>query len=134
MAATTVTSRTVGTHINSVPTRQAKASIDRNQPEIPVDPACVDFDVSLVFDTLAEVGVDDKEAGYWMGKDKATVSRMKHGIQPLPMDALWRLPDRFWAKFHPRIGEAKGLTERHLLKVRAARIAELVTLLLEGVA
>ena len=103
----TLPSRTVGTHVNSVPTRQAKASIDRNPPPTSDAIAVIDFNVSLVFDVLAEVNIDDKEAGYWMAKDKATVSRMKHGLQPMPIDALWRLPDRFWSVFHARIAEAR---------------------------
>lgn len=127
----TLPSRTVETPLNSVSPRPAKASIECNRPQPSGDSKPDEFDVSLVFDTLAEVGIDDKEAGYWMGKDKATVSRMKHGLQPLPLEAVWRLPDRFWAKFHPRIAEAKGITERHLLKVRKARMLELVSLIVE---
>ena len=69
-----------------------------------------------------------------MALDPGNLSRMKTGQMRLPFDAVWRLPDRFWSEFADRIGEAKGLTERHVLKVKAARIAELVKLLLEGVA
>lgn len=117
----------------SLSPKPAKASMDLNRPDSSA-PAALPCDVvSLVFQCLAAVGLSEKEAAYTMALDPASLSRMKTGQQRLPIDAVWRLPDRFWAEFADRIGEAKNLTERHLLKVRAARIAELVKLLLEGV-
>lgn len=122
------------THRDSLRPRPAKAVIERNTAEdvdgFEPNGQCV----SLVFECIGAIGLSDKEAAYTMAMTPANLSRIKSGQQRLPFDAIWRLPDRFWVEFRDRIGEAKGLTERHLLKVRNARIAELVKLLLEGVA
>lgn len=122
------------THRDSLRPKPAKAVIDRNSPDdiegFEPNAECV----SLVFECIAAAGLSDKEAAYTMAMTPANLSRIKSGQQRLPFDALWRLPARFWSEFQERVGEEKGLTERHLLKVRAERVAELVKLLLEGVA
>ncbi len=132
--AATVPSRTPSSQFNTLAPKPAKASIAINRQSESAPIQADDVPVAMVFHALAAIGMSDKEAAYTMAMDPAQLSRIKTGQARMPFDAIWRLPDLFWSEFADRIGEAKGLSERHLLKVRAARIAELVKLLLEGVA
>lgn len=132
--ANTVPSRTVSTPLNTLVPRQAKASIGINRSHSSASDEASDFSVSLVFETLAEIGMSDKEAAYTMAMDPAQLSRVKTGQARLPIDALWRLPDRFWLAFNRRVDSAKGINPVNEVRLRAARIGELVRLLVEGVA
>jgi hypothetical protein len=98
----------------------ASASIEEGSPA-----------VSLFFETLAEIGMSEKEAAYTMAMDPAQVSRVKSGQARLPFDAVWRMPDQFWSVFAGKLTVAKGLCERTAREMKAARVAELVRLLLE---
>lgn len=109
----------------------AKASIAVNRPTDSAPIEVSNAAVSLVFETLASIGMSDKEAAYTMAMDPAQLSRVKTGQARLPFDAIWRLPDRFWAAFAARIGQEKGLTEESARSLKAARIGELVRLLVE---
>jgi hypothetical protein len=130
--AATVPSRAASTHLNSIERRCAKASIDANRPPASAPIACSDDAVSLVFDALAEIGMSEKEAAFEMGLDPADLSRIKGRQRRLPIDALWRLPDRFWFAFRDRVDAARGLTRDNAKRIRAARIGELVSLLVEA--
>jgi hypothetical protein len=134
MTVMTVPSRTASTHLNSLAPRPAKASIAINRPQESASSDCSDTAVSLVFEALAEIGMADKEAAYAMAMDPAQLSRVKSGQARLPIDALWRLPDRFWFAFRGRVDAARHLTTDSARQARAARIGELVRLLVEDVA
>lgn len=90
--------------------------------------------VSLFFDTVAAIGMSDKEAAYTMAMDPAQLSRVKGGQARLPFDAIWRLDARFWLAFRDRIDAAKQLTNENRRAVKRARIVEVIGLLLEEVA
>lgn len=139
--ANTVPSRTSSTLVNShddarlaIEPRCAKASIVCNRQSESAPIACSDDAISLVFETLAEIGMSDKEAAYEMAMDPAQLSRVKTRQARLPIDALWRLPDRFWFAFRGRVDAARGLSVESARRARVARIRELVALLIEEVA
>jgi hypothetical protein len=129
--ATIVAKAQQSTHLNSIAPRMAKASIVVNRSEASAEIADSDAAVSLVFECIASVGMSDKEAAYTMAMDPAQLARVKTKQARLPIDALWRMPDAFWLEFRRRVDEAKGLSEEHARSVRAARIAELIRLLVE---
>lgn len=104
----------------------AKASIDVKSPGFVEDDA-----VSLFFQTLADIGMSDKEAAYTMALDPAQLSRVKSHQARLPFDAIWRLPNRFWVAFNDRIAAARQLTPENQRDERKKRIVELVSLLLQ---
>lgn len=118
--------------LNSIEPRMAKASMDVNRAQTSLDFDLGDQAVSLFFDTLAAIAMPEKEAAYQMALDPATLSRIKNRQQKLPFEAMWRMPDRFWIEFSARINAAKALTAENANKVRAARIGELVRLLVEA--
>ena len=101
----------------------ARASIEVHSAETTV--------ISLVCDTLHAIGMSDKEACLHMGFDASQFSRVKRGEARIPLEALWRLPDHFWLEFRRRVDAAKRLTAENERAVRAARIGELVRLLVE---
>lgn len=109
--------------LEGIAVRCAKASIAINSPG--------DVAVLLVFETLAAIGVSQKEAAITMGIDESQLSRIKRGEARLPVDALWRLSDVFWAEFRRRVDAAKGLTDEHEEQVYAEQVGALVTLLLK---
>jgi hypothetical protein len=109
----------------------AKASIPINTPVGHDDPTLADDAVSLFFAALADCGMSDKLAAYTMAMDPAHLSRVKSHQARLPLDAIWRLPVAFWLAFRLRIDTAKGLSPENARLVRAQRIGELVTLLLQ---
>ncbi len=109
----------------------AKASIDVNRSANTDAPVDADDAVSLFFETLAEVGMTEKEAAYTMALDPGQLSRVKNRQARLPFDAMWRLPASFWFAFRQQIEVAKHLSDENRRAVRAARIAELVKLLIE---
>lgn len=109
----------------------AKASIAINSSANDAMTELSDDAVSLFFETLAEVGMTEKEAAYTMRLDPAQLSRVKTRQARLPFDAMWHLPNAFWFAFRCQIDLAKNLNEQNLKAVRAARIAELVKLLIE---
>lgn len=112
----------------------AKASIAVNRDDSSQFSAKDTEAIAIVFASIAAVGMSDKEAAYDMAMDPAQLSRIKSGQGRLPFDALWRLPDRFWSEFADRIEAAKGLGHADIKRIRAARISELVRLLVEEVA
>lgn len=112
----------------------AKASIAVNSSANQPDTFTEDDAVSLFFETLAEVGMTEKEAAYTMALDPGQLSRVKSRQARLPFDAMWRLPATFWFAFRHQIEVAKHLNERNEKALRAARIGELVKLLIEEVA
>jgi hypothetical protein len=109
----------------------AKASIAINSSDESQETSLADDALSLFFAALADVGMSDKEAAYTMAMDPAQLSRVKNGAARLPFDAMWRLPSSFWIAFRARLDAAKHLTETHAREVKAARIGELVRLLVE---
>lgn len=122
------------THFNSIDRRPAKASIRVNPLETRGVFGLTDEAVSLVLESLAAIGLSDKAACIDMGFDPGQFSRVKRGDARLPLDALWRLPDEFWSEFTARAMRARGLCEQTQREQRAARIAELVRLLVQEVA
>jgi hypothetical protein len=127
-------SRSVARTVDSTPLhtldlRMAKASIPVHQQESSGEPAMPQDAVSLVLETLAAIGMSDKEACIHMGYDASLFSKVKRGDARLPWDALWKLPDLFWVEFHQRIAVARRITEQSKLDLQAARISELVYLL-----
>lgn len=113
------------TPLNSIALQMAKASSVVNS----------DADViALFFDTLAACGLSPKEAAYTMAMDPAQLSRVKAGTARLPIDAMWRLPDRFWLAFRDGIDAAKGLTPENRRAIQRARLIEVITLMLSEVA
>jgi antitoxin component HigA of HigAB toxin-antitoxin module len=130
--ASSVPSRTSSMPLQSLDLQMAKASIDVHSPESAAQPSASADAVSLVVDTLRQIGMSDKEACYCMGFDPSQFSRVKEGRARLPLDALWRLPDRFWFAFRDRVDAARGLTRDNAKRIRAARIGELVSLLVEA--
>lgn len=120
--------------LNSVATRMAKSSIAVNRPETSAQMACAPDVVSLVFESIAAVGMSDKEAAYAMAMDTAQLSRIKNGQGRMPVDAIWRLPDLFWFEFRRRVDEQKHLSADSAKQARVARIRELVGLLVEEAA
>lgn len=111
--------------------RMAKASMPVHSGEN-ADEQTVSADVvSLVVETLQSIGMSDKEACILMAFDQSQYSRVKRNEARLPIDALWRLPAHFWSEFARRAGEAKGITAVSERRAKAARIGELVRLLVE---
>lgn len=129
-----VAKRLASTPLNSIEPRPAKASIDVNRQETSGDIQSQADAVSLFFETIAAIGMSDKEAAYYMAMDAAQLSRIKTRQARLPFDAMWRMPDHFWAEFADRIEQARGLSDVAVKRVKAARISELVRLLVEDVA
>ena len=117
--------------LNSIAPAMAKASIEINRQHSSASPSQHVSPVSLVFETFAEMGMSDKEAAYEMAMDPAQLSRVKSGQAKLPFDAVWRLSDLWWAKFSDRVARERGLSEECERSAKAARIAELLRLLLE---
>ena len=115
------------TRINSIPLEMAKSAIERNPIE---ESTLADDAVSLFFETLTEIGMSEKEAALTMQVQPSHLSRVKSGEARLPFEAMWRLPNSFWFAFRYQIDVAKGLTAENQQAVRAARIAELVRLLI----
>jgi transcriptional regulator with XRE-family HTH domain len=111
--------------------RCAKASIGINRGGSDVVRADA---VGLVFEALGKCGVLSKQAAVDMGLDPATLSRIKSGQARLSVDALWKLPDAFWAEFIDLIKAARNLSEDRERELKAARIGELMRLLVEQVA
>lgn len=130
----TVRDRSASTLLNTLELKPAKASIAINSEGSGPNPAEPADPVSLFFETLAAVGLSDKEAAYTMAMDPAQLSRVRNGQARLPFDAMWRLPDIFWLELRNRIETAKSLGAEHAHAIRAARIGELVRLLVEDVA
>lgn len=62
---------------------------------------------------------------------QATPPHAKTGQGRLTLDALWRLPSDFWVCFEVRINATKQLTQESQREMKAARIGELVRLILE---
>lgn len=129
-----VPSRAQSTPLHSMDLRMAKGSIPVHQSETSADLGVSADWLSLVLATLRDIGMSDKEACIHMDYDASLFSKVKRGDARLPFDALWRLPDRFWAEFQPRVMEARKLTEESKRAMKAARISELVRLLIEEVA
>lgn len=119
----------MNTKLNTVPVQMARASIPINSPVGADETTLRDDAVSLFFETLAAIGMSDKEAAYTMAMDPAQLSRVKSGQARLPFDAIWRLPNRFWVTFRGRIDEARGINPATEKEVFAQRLGELVTLL-----
>jgi len=129
--ARTVSKPSPSTLLSTVEPRMAKASIAVNSAESPNDFAFIADPVSLFFETIAVIGMSEKEAAYTMAMDPAQLSRVKSGQARLPFDAMWRLPATFWVELRNRIEMAKGLNPARVRELRAARIGELVKLLVE---
>lgn len=119
------------TPVQTLDLRMAKGSIPLHRAENAGSLGPAADGVSLILETLADIGMSDKEACIHMEYDAPLFSKVKQGRARLPFDALWLLPDRFWIPFHRRIAVARGLTEESRAEIRAARIAELVRLILE---
>lgn len=117
--------------LNSLDRRPAKASIAINSPEITGADVVRGEAVSLVFEAIAAIGMSEKEAAYTMAIDPATLSRVKSQQARLSIDALFRMPDRFWFAFWDRLRDARGLSRERERAQRAERIGELVRLLIE---
>jgi hypothetical protein len=128
----TVAKAAQSTPFHSLEPRMAKASIPVNRSETSEDSAPDGAAVSLVLETLGAIGMSDKEACLCMEFDASTFSKVKAGTKRLPFDALWKLPDSFWAEFHDRIARAKQLTPETKRQTNAALIGELVRRLVEG--
>lgn len=111
--------------------QMVRASVPVNSPINRDDPTLHDDAVSLFFAALADCGMSDKAAAYTMALDPAQLSRVKSRHARLPFDAMWRLPSGFWLAFRARLDDAKQLTDAHARDVKAARIGELVKLLVE---
>jgi hypothetical protein len=111
--------------------RCAKASIGVNSRVVSAPIETPDDVTGLVFAAIADAGLSDKAAALTMGLDPAQLSRAKSGQARLPVDALWRLPDAFWFAFRERVDAARQLSEDRQRDAKAARISELVRLLLE---
>lgn len=90
--------------------------------------------VSLVFESIAAIGMSEKEAAHTMALDPATLSRIKTGQGRLSIESLWRMPDRFWFEFWQRIGRARGMSTEQERQENAALIGELVRKLVERIA
>lgn len=132
--ASTVRDGAPSTLLNTLELKPAKASIAIKSGENPIDSMDAADPVSLFFEAIAAIGMSDKEAAYTMAMDPAQLSRVKSKQARLPFDAMWRLPAAFWIELRSRIEAAKGLSTEHARGVRAARIGELVKLLVEDVA
>lgn len=131
---TSVTNHPSSTPLNSLAPRMAKVSTDVNR-QAGVAESTDGLDVvSLFFETLAACGFSEKEAAYEMAMDPAQLSRVKSGQARLPMDAVWRLPDRFWLAFRVRIDAAKRLTSEDRRAIQRARLIEVISLMLSEVA
>jgi hypothetical protein len=112
----------------------AKASIAVKSEGSPPESVPNDDAVSIFFDTLAEIGMSDKEAAYTMAMDPGQLSRVKSHQARLPLDAIWRLPNRFWVVFRERLDDARGLNPAREKELFAQRIGELVSLLIKQAA
>ena len=117
--------------LDGIDRRCAKASIDVNRQEASASTSAADPAVSLFFDTLAAIGMSEKEAAYSMGIDPAQLSRVKAGQGRLPLEGVWRLPSIFWTEFRRRIDQAKGLSEAQAEDDYAALVGKLVEALLK---
>lgn len=120
--------------LNSIAPRPAKAAIGVNRAAESSAAGDTEAALSLVFEAIAAIGMSDKEAAYTMGLDPAQLSRIKSRQARLPFDALWRMPDLFWAELNQRVEQARGLSDTSIRARKAARISELVRLLIEEVA
>lgn len=120
--------------LNSIARRPAKASIAITTSDSSAQTVVSPDAVSLLFETLAEIGMSDKEAAYTMALDPAQLSRIKTGQARMPLDAMWRLPIGFWAAWNPRVDQIKGITPETDRKETAAQIATIVRLLVEKLA
>jgi len=87
--------------------------------------------VSLIRDAMKHAGMSQKEFALNAGAKESAVADGFNGVRNFAADWLWNQPDRFWLGLRDRIEAAKGLTAEHAREVRAARIGELVKLLLE---
>ena len=112
----------------------AKLSIDVHSRENTPEKTITADAVSLVVDTLGAIGMSDKEACLTMRYDASRFSKAKVGEDRIPVDALWRMPDAFWLEFIERARIARGLSQESKRAQRAARIGELIKLLVEEVA
>jgi hypothetical protein len=113
---------------NSIAPTMAKAAIAINSAD---EVGERDIPVSLFFESVADAGMSEKEAAYTMALDPATLSRVKSGQARLTFEAIWRMPDAFWSVFTSKVIAAKGLSEIRTREIKAARISELVRLLVE---
>lgn len=122
------------TQLNSLDRRPAKASITINSPMDSASDLVKADAVSLVFESIAAIGMSEKEAAHTMALDPATLSRIKTGQGRLSIESLWRMPDRFWFEFWQRIGRARGMSTEQERQENAALIGELVRKLVERIA
>lgn len=131
---TSVANRPSSTPLNSLALEMAKASTPVNRQAGVREPAADSDVVSLFFETLAACGFSEKEAAYEMAMDPAQLSRVKNRTARLPIDAMWRLPDRFWLAFRDGVDAAKQLTPENRRAIQRARLIEVITLMLAEVA
>lgn len=113
------------TELQSLELRMAKASIGLHRVDGVDDGA-----IAIVVASLNAIGMSDKEACLEMGFDASQFSKVKQGRARLPIEALWRLPDRFWIEFRRRIDTEKGLTPESIDDIEMAWMTELFGLLL----
>lgn len=117
--------------VHSLDLRMAKASIAVHSEEKSQESTHEIDVVSIAIEALAAIGMSDKEACFYMAFDASQFSRVKRGEARLPIDALWRLPAKFWVEFRRRIDAAKGLTTETDEHVFAEQVGQLVTALLK---
>jgi hypothetical protein len=124
-------SRTVGNSRTSsladIPCKQAKAGIDGNSD------ARLAFLV-LIRQAARDVNLSQKEFALNAGCPESHLSEGLNGVRPMQALWLWLQPDRFLLRLVELLMDARHLTPESVRAIRAARIKELIGLLLEEAA
>lgn len=115
------------TQLDSIKPRPAKALIN-------VDPHKNPEILRLIGEALRRVGLSQKEAAINAGVKEQQFSAALLGQGNFGAMWLWAQPDTFWREFLGLIEQSRGLTPEASRAMKAARIAELVRLLVEEVA
>jgi len=129
--AETLRSTDVRTQLNSIRGRSAKARIDANRTEPSGRIESREEFLSLIRGAMKDAGMSQKEFALNAGAVESSVADGFNGVRNFAADWLWNQPPAFWLALRDRIEAAKGLTADREREVKAARIGELVRLLLE---
>jgi predicted XRE-type DNA-binding protein len=131
MPTRSVASDVARTQLNSIRGCQAKARIDANRPESSDRIDARDEFVSLIRAAMKDADMSQKAFALNAGVPESVISDGFNGVRNFAADWLWNQPALFWIRLRDRIDEAKQLSPENNKAIRAARIGELVKLLVE---
>lgn len=88
---------------------------------------------TLVRDAMARTGLSQKAMAANAGVAESVLSEAlaPHGTRHLALEWLWAQDDEFLAVLVDRLTEARGLTDQSRREAKAARVSELIRLILE---